>query len=279
MNEEVLLSEKTFDRFRTLIYDQFGISLNDSKRALVQSRLRKWLIQFELDSYDDLYKRFTQAGNKEDLIILANAVTTNVTSFFREEGHWRYLREHIKTAFDYESRKIRIWSAGCSSGQEPYTIIIFLMEHLPNPTAWDIKILATDLSEEILKKAMTGIYTMKDLEGMPKYLLIKYFDKRSCNEQICYQIKEPLKHYVLFRSFNLVTGNFGIFSNRFDIVFCRNVMIYFDAPTRNQLIRNFTDVLHRGGHLLIGHSESIQEKQQQSFNIKMVVPSIYQVRE
>lgn len=277
MSEEIILSEVDFDRFRKLIYKEFGISLGDRKRTLVQSRLRKWLHEFNLNSYGQLYDRLTHEDNGEELILLANAITTNVTSFFREEGQWIYLKENLNTIFDVKSKKIRIWSAGCSSGQEPYTIIIFLMEHLENFSSWDIKILATDLSEEIILKAMAGIYTSKELENIPKDLLNKYFNQIENNAIVMYQVKNSLKSYILFRSFNLITGRYSMFNNKFDIIFCRNVMIYFDRPTQNKLIGNYFSLLRDRGLLLIGHSESIQEAQKAD-QLKLVAPSIYQAK-
>ncbi len=277
MSQEITLSEVEFEKYRTLIYKEFGISLGDKKRTLVQARLRKWLHEFELDSYSALYDRLTHKDNPEELILLANAITTNVTSFFREEGQWIYLKEHLNTLFDMKNKKVRIWSAGCSSGQEPYTIIIFLMEHLENFSSWDVKILATDLSEEILIKAMAGMYTTKELENMPKEMLEKYFNFIDNKGIKMYQVKENLKKYILFRSFNLVTGEYKIFSNKFDLIFCRNVMIYFDRQTQDELTRHFFHLLRGKGLLLIGHSESIQDSQKTNM-AKLVAPSIYQVK-
>ena len=277
MSQDIELSEEEFERFRKLIYSEFGISLGDRKRTLVQSRLRKWLNEFNLDSYGDLYDRLTHKNNSEELILLANAITTNVTSFFREEGQWIYLKEHLDTIIDHKEKKIRIWSAGCSSGQEPYTIIIFLMEHLDNFSSWDVKILATDLSEDILVKAMEGCYTQKELESMPKNFLNKYFDLIEQKGSKKYQVKDTLKSYVLFRSFNLITGKYTMFKNKFDFIFCRNVMIYFDRQTQNTLIANYFKLLKQKGLLFIGHSESIQENQKGNL-VKLVAPSIYQIK-
>lgn len=277
MSQGILLSEDEFECFRKLIYKEFGISLGDKKRTLVQSRLRKWLCEFNLDSYDALYDRLTQKDNSEELILLANAITTNVTSFFREEGQWIYLKEHLDALIDAKTKKIRIWSAGCSSGQEPYTIMIFLMEHLQNFSSWDVKILATDLSEDILIKAMDGCYTPKELESMPKDFLSKYFDLVDQHGTKKYQVKDSLKSHIVFRSYNLITGNYTMFKNKFDFIFCRNVMIYFDRQTQNTLLSNYFKLLKEKGLLFIGHSESIQETQKGNL-VKLVAPSIYQLK-
>ena len=162
------LSVEEFRLFQQLIYDEIGISLADHKRTLVQSRLRKWLKEFKLNNYHELFTKIKNDKSGQMLILLINAITTNVTSFFREENQWIYLKEYVKDVFNSKSKKIRIWSAACSSGQEPYTIIIFLKENIPDFEKWDVKILATDISEDILSKAIKGVYTKKEVEGSIK---------------------------------------------------------------------------------------------------------------
>jgi len=273
MNRDQTLSIEEFGMFQKLIYDEIGISLGDHKRTLVQSRLRKWLTEFNLDNYNELYTKIKNDKSDQMLILLINAITTNVTSFFREENQWIYLQEHIQEVFDFKKKRIRIWSAACSSGQEPYSIIMFLKENLPDFDRWDIKILATDISEDILSKAIKGIYTHKEVEGMPHNMLIKNFNtiKDDKNEEL-FVIKDELKKNITFRTFNLVTGNFTIFKNFFDSIFCRNVMIYFDRPTQSSLLDRFLKLLDKNSRLFIGHSESIHKKET---TYKMVQPSIY----
>lgn len=267
MNVE--LTPKEFLLFKELIYREFGISLSEKKKTLVQTRLRKWVQRMSLPSFEALYRHLE--ANPHELVMLADAITTNVTSFFREESQWLFLEKHIPKTYG-SSKKIRIWSSACSSGQEPYTIAMFLLEILPDAASWDIKILATDLSYEILQKAQKGHYKAKELEGMPKKLLSRYFTKVS-NE--LYAINEHVKSMVLFRSFNLVTGNYAIFKRPIDIIFCRNVMIYFDKITQNKVIDTLLDLLPPKGLLLIGHSESITRN---DGRIKSIAPSIYQRR-
>jgi len=275
MSDSQTLSPQEFKLFQELIYREIGISLADSKRTLVQSRLRKWLVEFNLPSYKALYEKIANDRSSQMLTLLINAITTNVTSFFREESQWFYLQENINTLFDTRSKKIRIWSAACSSGQEPYSIIMFLREHLQNFAQWDIKILATDISEEILQKAQRGMYAAKDIEGMPRNIILKNFDKKTTQQGTTYYaIKKELKEYILFRSFNLVTGDYSMFHNKFDLIFCRNVMIYFDRETQNNLFDNFANLLHSNSRLFIGHSESMHKK---DGKFKLVVPSIYKL--
>ena len=263
------LTPKEFKLFKELIYQEFGISLSEKKKTLVQTRLRKWVQRLGMPNFEALYRHLE--ANPHELVMLADAITTNVTSFFREENQWLFLEKHIPKTYS-GPKKLRIWSSACSSGQEPYTIAMFLLEILPDAGSWDIKILATDLSYEILQKAQEGHYKAKELEGMPRQLLNRYFTKIS-NEM--YGISERIKSMVLFRSFNLVTGNYKLFKRPFDIIFCRNVMIYFDKPTQYKVIDSLLDLLPPKGLLLIGHSESITRN---DGRINSIAPSIYQKR-
>lgn len=276
MSLDQTLSVEEFGMFKKLIYDEIGISLADHKRTLVQSRLRRWLNEFKLSSYGELYNKIAKDTSGQMLILLVNAITTNVTSFFREEKQWIYLQEHIQEVFDVKKKRIRIWSAACSSGQEPYTIIMFLKEHIKDFKNWDVKILATDISEDILSKAIKGAYLQKEVDGMPHNMLEKYFNLTSDEKgNNLFVIKDELKKYITFRTFNLVTGNFSMFKNHFDAIFCRNVMIYFDRPTQSVLLDNFSKLLDMNSRLFIGHSESIHKKED---IYKMVLPSIYRKR-
>lgn len=269
MSTQYPLSQKEFDLFRSLIYDEFGISLSDRKKSLLQARLRKWIERFGYSSYKELYEHFRSDGST--LFLLADAITTNVTSFFREANQWEYLKESFLPTL--QSRKIRIWSAGCSSGQEPYTVAIFLMENLPQPHSWDIKILASDLSNEILTKAMKGQYTAKEMDGLSKTQIQKYFHQNgNYGQEKTYTVNEDIKSMILFRSFNLVTGNYAMFKNRFNLIFCRNVMIYFDKNTQLQVVNHLKDLLYPESLLLLGHSESITQTIK---NLKMIGSSIY----
>ncbi len=262
------MSAEEFALFKKLIYSEFGISLSDKKITLVQSRLRKWVQKLGFSSYKELYHHFEK--NKSELFLLADAITTNVTSFFREAGQWEYLKTHIATCKD---KKLRIWSSACSSGQEPYTIAMFLKENIKDFDRWDIKILATDLSEDILKKAMKGEYVAKDMEGLSKNYAIKYFDKTVQDGVKKYTIKNELKEMILFKNFNLVTGNYSMFKNKFNLIFCRNVMIYFDKQTQYRVIENLKRLISDGSLLLLGHSESITKNVQ---GLKALSSAIYE---
>jgi chemotaxis protein methyltransferase CheR len=211
--------------------------------------------------------------NGEEMLRLLSAISTNVTSFFREAAQWDFLEKYLSDLERYiPHKKLRIWSAASSTGQEPYSIAMFLHEHLKNINNWDIKFLATDIDTKVLAHAMKGIYSEKDVTGMPKVFLTRYFDKVKDAVPHAYQVKAPLREMVLYRMFNLTRGDFSMFKNRFDIIFCRNVMIYFDTPTRSDLITKFHHLLNPGGLLLLGHSESITKN---SGEFKLVQSAIY----
>lgn len=252
------ISQQEFEQLRTFIYKHVGISLGDHKATMVRGRLAKRLRQLGLDTFHEYYEYLTGPGGEEEISQFINAISTNVTSFFRSPKQWEWLAENINVLLAKKKEKrIRIWCAASSSGEEPYTIAIFLKEHLKDFDKWDIKILATDISKKVLAKASAGIYTQSDIGSMNPEILKKYFNPiRTDRGETQYQIIDSLRGLIMFRIFNLVTDKF-IFRNKFDIIFCRNVMIYFDEPTRHELIRKFATLLDKGSLLLLGDSEAI----------------------
>ena len=267
------MTKVEFDRFRKLIYERLGIALSDQKVSMLQSRLGKLARKKGMAGYGELYDYFDIHYSSEADSELEDAITTNVTSFFRESQQWIYLREHLRE-LEYRKgeRRLRIWSAACSSGEEPYSIAIFLREHLPDFFSWDIKILATDISDEVLKKAMGGVYSERDMEGVPQGIVRRHFTAEKAGGDRRYRIDPLLRGMILFRKFNLVYGDYGIFSNPMDLIFCRNVMIYFDKPTQIRIDTQLAGQLHPGGLLLIGHSEAIPPG---VGDLKLVRSSIY----
>ncbi len=268
---ETRITKEEFDLFKKLVYEKIGISLSEHKVSLVQGRLAKRLRKLGLNTYREYYDYVVNPQNPDEFFQLADAISTNVTSFFREPGQWVYLEENLsKILLGAKNKKLRIWSAACSSGEEPYSIAIFLLEHLERIHEWDIKILATDVSVDILSKASKGIYNAKILENLPKHILLKYFNKVDKGET--YAIKDFVKEMVIFRSFNLVYGDFGIFKSKFDFIFCRNVMIYFNGETQKALVSRFYKLLEKGSLLFIGHSESLTRNKEE---FALVKSSIY----
>lgn len=272
------ITKNEFDKLSKLVYTEIGIHLADHKMMLVRSRLSKRLRVLGLSTFDAYLKHLEQDNSGEEMIMLINEISTNVTSFFREPSQWDFLEKELKRYEKEKKRTLRIWSSACSSGQEPYTIAIFLLSTLANPREWDIKILASDISQNILEKAMAGIYSSQEIGALPKSMLVKFFDKKVLNKrgenETFYEIKPFVKEMVTFRSFNLVYGSYAKIPPKFDMIFCRNVMIYFDKETKNSVVQKLLSKILKEGYFFIGHSESLVSMKDQS--LKLVQPSIYQ---
>lgn len=272
--ERLVLKRKEFMLFQAFIYEHIGISLGEHKIYLVQARLAKRVKQLGLESFGEYYDFLVADKRGDELEYLSSLISTNVTSFFREAKQWEFLKQELPKILEQRGGKLRIWSAACSSGEEPYSLAMFLKEHLPRDKTYDIKILATDVSSKVLKIATQGIYSHKACTTLDAHYIERYFSSLYHNQQPAYQIDERLKKMVLFREFNLVTGNYDLFkSTSFDIIFCRNVMIYFDKPTQNGLVEKFFSLLNKEGYLFIGSSEALTDMKR-GFQSKSA--SIYQ---
>lgn len=269
---EIPLKPEEFALFRSYIYEKVGISLSDQKTTLVKGRLNKRLHHLGLQSFKEYYDYLVSDNSGDELTFFVNAISTNVTSFFRETTQWSWLEGYLPELIaSKKDKKIRIWSAGCSSGEEPYTILMFLQTHLPDFESWDIKILATDISSKVLSHAIAGEYDAKNIEQLSKNVVTRAFDKLHVEGQIKYKVRPFLKEKVLFRKYNLITDPF-FFKNRFDMIFCRNVMIYFDDINRQQLVSRFAQLLPKGSPLFLGSSESLTTHKD---TLKLLGSSIY----
>ncbi|MDX9965819.1 MAG: protein-glutamate O-methyltransferase CheR [Sulfuricurvum sp.] len=270
---EIELKSEEFALFRRYIYEKVGISLSEQKSTLVKGRLNKRLNQLRLGSFRAYYDYLVGDESGEELAFFVSAISTNVTSFFREGAQWKWMETHVRNLVqEKREKKIRIWSAGCSSGEEPYTILMFLQHHLSDFEEWDIKILATDISPKVLAHAIEGVYDAKSVEPLAKEIVLKSFEKMRTESGVKYRIREGLREKVVFRLYNLVTDPF-FFKNRFDMIFCRNVMIYFDDVTRQELIGKFATLLPKGSPLLLGSSESLTTHRD---TFRLLGSSIYQ---
>lgn len=255
--DRLILSHKDFTLFKAFIYEHIGISLGEQKIYLVQARLSKRVKQLSLNSFHEYYDILVNDRSGKELEYLSSLISTNVTSFFRESKQWDFLKSHLSTIMEGKNHKLRIWSAACSSGEEPYSIGMFLDENMPD---LDVKILATDVSPRVLKEAMLGTYSEKACDSLSDGYLNRYFTKVPKEDTLVYRINERVKKNIVFRGFNLVTGNYHLFGEKkFDIIFCRNVMIYFDKQTQNTLVEKFYEMLHKGGYLFIGSSEALTD--------------------
>ena len=265
------ITDKEFGQFQRLIYEQVGITLSDQKQTLIVSRLGKRLRDLELPSFQAYYDYVNSEGGQEELTQLLDLVSTNKTDFFREPGHFEFLRDRIIPERK-ECRSLRIWSSASSSGEEPYTIAMTLYDAVSNPDQWDFKILASDISTRVLAKAASGIYDEERIANLPTELVRRHFLRGKGQHSGKVKVRPQVSSMVVYRRINLMNSSYPI-RTPLDVIFCRNVMIYFDRQTQTDLMKKFHRYLKPGGYLFIGHSESLQWIDH-SFNY--VAPTIYQ---
>jgi chemotaxis protein methyltransferase CheR len=266
---EFTLSDEAFKKFRALIYEKAGISMSDAKRSLVAGRLRKRLVALNLESYSEYYRYLKKDDptSQQELQRFVDLLTTNETWFFREERHFEFMRTELGGRD--RSQPIEIWSAASSSGEEPYSIAMTLAEMNGLSRPWQIH--ATDISSEILSKAKKGIYLKSRIKGLSDQLKRKYMLKGSGAYEDYLAIVPELKKKVSFHPYNLTSSPLP--SKKFDIIFCRNVLIYFDQETKKKVVRRLTGCLKPGGYFFPGHAESLHGF---SDELRTVEPSIYQ---
>ncbi len=250
---EFSLSEREFARIKTRVYEVAGISLSDAKRTLVISRLSKILRSLGLPSFDAYVDFLERGGSAQDAQDFVNALTTNLTRFYREDHHFTHLRDHVGSLIKQQPRgmRLRIWSAGCSTGQEPYTIGMDLLGAFPELKRWDFKILATDIDTAVLAKAARGIYPQNELAGLSAERMRPFV--RAGDGSV--QVPQSVRELVSFKPLNLI-GPWPM-KGPFDAIFCRNVAIYFDKPTQGEVFGRFGAMLAPSGFLYIGHSENL----------------------
>ncbi len=245
------LSPALFERISDTMRDVAGIRLPAGKETLVKSRLSKRLRLLGLDGFPAYLERVEQDETGEELRAMIDALTTNKTSFFRESAHYDHLLASALPELAGRGR-VRIWSAGCSTGEEPYTLAMLLREHLGEPVLRDARILATDISGRALQLAMRGEYSAGVMGDVPGPLLDRYFERTAAG---LYAARDALRSLVTFARLNLVAA--WPMKGPFDVIFCRNVMIYFDREVRERLVARFHGMLRDGGLLYVGHSESL----------------------
>jgi len=263
------LTEAQFNAISSLVKSLAGINLTDAKKELVRARLAKRLRKLGLATFDDYVEYLQNDTTGAELVAMLDVLSTNTTYFFREAKHLEWLRQEVLPRVAAR-RRVRIWSAGCSSGEEPYSIAIVLLEAIPDLADWDAAILATDLSTEVLARARQGIYPASRLREVPPMLLGRHFTLVATKPERTYRVNDPVRRLVHFARLNLM-GRWPM-KGPFDVIFCRNVMIYFDRPTRQELIARFHSILAPGGTLFIGHSESLTGI---SHSFRYVLPTVY----
>ena len=261
------LSDTQFQDVSQLVYRMAGIHLKENKKALVRSRLMKRLRSLGLPSFHDYMALLNSDQGRDELDSMIDAITTNKTGFFREKAHFEFLADEVLPKL---GTRMRFWSAACSSGQEPYTLAIQLRESLPNIDRMDVKVLATDISAQMLAKARRGVYPPKEISAIPGTLLHKYFIRSRGPGGEEYRVKEELRRLVTVGTVNLMAS--WPMRGPFDVIFCRNVMIYFDKPTQQRLVNRFWNLLASGGYLFVGHSEGLSAIEHR---FRYIRPAVY----
>jgi chemotaxis protein methyltransferase CheR len=267
----ITITKKEFRKLADYIKTNYGINLKDEKQALLVGRLQNVLIENGFNNFSDYYDYIISDKTEEASIILINKITTNHTYFMREAEHFKYFINKAlpEITNGMKDKDLRIWSAGCSSGEEPYTLAMLIDEFFgKEKTLWDTKVLATDISSKVLEQAKKGIYSKEKILGLPPNWKINYFSNYNKDNVA---IADKLKNEVIFRRFNLMEKVFP-FKRKFHVIFCRNVMIYFDTETKKELTDKFYDSMEYGGYLFIGHSESLNRDQTR---FQYVMPSVY----
>ena len=268
------LTRREYELFRALIYEQCGINLGQQKMQLVRARLGKRLRAGGFRSYREYYEFVRNDPTRSELVHLIDAISTNTTHLFREGRHFEFLARTVRRWMEAEPPRplpIRIWSAGCSSGEEAYSIAMTMDDLLRCCPRLQFKILATDISTRMLERARRGVYPPDRLANVPAEFRRRYFLRIVEDGEPLAQVRPELRRAVRFARLNLVNEPFP-FRNGFDVIFCRNVMIYFDRPTQQALVSKFTAALNPGGYLLIGHSESLNNTQHA---LRYVMPTVY----
>ncbi|MDU2064965.1 MAG: protein-glutamate O-methyltransferase CheR [Sporomusaceae bacterium] len=265
----LVIGDKEFKALTDYIQSEYGINLT-KKRNLIEGRLSSMLLEKGFTSFRDYLEALFRDPTKRELTELVNRVTTNHTFFMREISHFEYFQKQVLPylASVVKNKDLRIWSAGCSSGEEPYTLAMLLADFFAEEKyQWNRQLLATDISVQVLEQAEQGLYDSDAVQQIPASWRLNYFEKVNRD---AFQIVKELRREVVFRLFNLMDP--FPFRKKFHVIFCRNVMIYFDQATKNELVRKFYEATESGGYLFIGHSESLSR---QDTHYKYIMPAVY----
>lgn len=258
-----IIDDDEFQAFQHLIYTETGIALNESKRCLLSSRLAKRLRALRLNDYLDYYEYILRRDpERAELQEMINCITTNKTDFFREPHHFDFLSTRVFPCLVHQAtkggrRRLRIWSAASSHGHEPYSIAMTIREYAMFDATWDIRVLASDIDTQVLQSAEQGVYNLDDAMPIGDYRLRRYFERGTGAYRGKVRAKQQLRSLLTFRQINLIAPQWPVHT-LFDVIFCRNVMIYFDLQTQRKVIEHLARYLAPGGYLMLGHSESIQ---------------------
>lgn len=273
------VSDREFALFQKLIYREAGIHLVPAKKALLEARLTRRLRELSLSSFAAYYRHILDADHSDELIVLLDRIATNETHFFREPKQFEFLENEVFPAWKERNqsaggtRHIRVWSAACSSGEEPYSLAMMLWNHFPPGSGWDFEILATDLSTRALGTGATGIWPIDKASEIPQDYLKKYMLKGTGEQSGNMKAGAELRSVVRFERLNLNDDDYPVAEN-LDLIFCRNVLIYFDTQSRARVIQRLLDRLAPNGFLFVGHAESLTGV---TDRVRYVVPTIYTI--
>jgi chemotaxis protein methyltransferase CheR len=273
------ISNADFGRLRSLIYEQSGINLNAEKKTMLELRIKRRLRSLDLNSFAQYCEYlFGPHGQKEEIVHLLDVVSTNKTDFFREPEHFEFLVQKAipeLMARNQSGRPLLVWSAGCSTGEEPYTLAMVLNECALAQPGFRFRVLATDISTTVLAKAGRGVFSVEVVGPVPADLRRKYFMRSRDRDSNLLRVVPELRQLVEFRRLNFMDADFGL-SQKVDVIFCRNVIIYFDRATQEQIIQKLAAQLVPGGYAFVGHSETLHDM---DIPLAPVAPAIYRKRE
>ena len=259
---QLSVSPALFQKFQELIYAETGIWLGNSKTALLCGRLFRRLSALGITSLETYYERVSQPDQYEERTRMIDAITTNETRFFREPRQFEFMVQQVlprwRAQAEHGSRpkRVRIWSAGCSSGEEPYSVAMLLARHLPAEQGWDVRLLATDISNRVLEKARLGIYPITKSAELPADLLHSFMLRGTAERQADMKVKIEIQQMIEFRRLNLNQES-NLPEGPFDAIFCRNVLIYFDMASKRRVVANLARNLIANGFLFVGHAENL----------------------
>jgi chemotaxis protein methyltransferase CheR len=266
------ITDHEFDLISRLVYDESGINLTENKKQLVIGRLGKRLRKLGLRTFKEYYSYLKENGGEKEVTTLLDCISTNKTDFFREPAQFDFLRRELIPEFlRSNNKKIRIWSAACSTGEEPYSIAISMHESIPETDSHDVKILASDISTKALDAAERGIYEAERLKPIPYDVIRRHFLMGTGNNVGTFKIKRHIRDMVVYRRINLMEASYPI-RTVFDVIFFRNAMIYFDRPTQMEVVDKLSRYLKDGGYLFLGHSETLQGYES---GLSYVRPNVY----
>ncbi|MGC3943159.1 MAG: CheR family methyltransferase [Chryseolinea sp.] len=278
MSAPLRMDDESFTRLSTYVTREFGIKLPPAKKSMLESRLNKKVRSLGLESYKEFLDLiFSEEKGRAELLQVIDMITTNKTDFFREPAHFQFLSGQFLPGYisELNRRSLKIWSAGCSTGEEPYTIIMTMEELKKKHPEFTYSVLASDLSTRVIQVAHQGIYEIDKTAPIPLDIKRQYFLKSNANPNLV-RIKPEYRKKVQFRRINFMDDEFGLLKSDLDIIFCRNVLIYFDKATQENVIKKFCSHLRPGGLLFLGHSESII-----GMNLPLIQlrPTVYKVME